>query len=596
MGGLLRFRLSTKLLVAFLVSSLLTLFIGVWGVSSIQKVAAGGEDIYVTNLLAISNLGRANIALISHARTTVRLMSQIKKPDDFNAGIERMGTYLTNFNKYWEVYFKTRPSVREDQLRAEFKALLPEYLKMTDTAIKLMKAGDVNEATKLVNGDLRLLVGKLDKTLDDITTDNEKQAEEANQQNQATAASVRTTSIAVIAGAFTLSLILGLLLTRSVTRQVGGEPYEAVGILQRVAEGDTSVNVQIRAGDTTSVLYSVQQLITQLQTASGILAQVAKGDLTAQIPVRSGDSISILFHIKQMVRQLKRVISEVGSSAGSLAAASEQISASAQSLSQNASEQAANVEETSAAVEEITSTVSQNAENARVTDGMASKSSGDAVEGGDAVKQTVTAMRQIAGKIGIIDDIAYQTNLLALNAAIEAARAGEHGKGFAVVAAEVRKLAERSQIAAQEISTVATDSVTLAERAGTLLDQMVPSIRKTADLVQEISAASREQSSGLAQINTSVTQLAQTTQMNASASEELSATSEEMSSQAAQLQALIGYFRVQADERTQPVGQTEKSKSVRTAPKGAYEPAEKQHVLTLDSGDEEIDEAAFARF
>jgi len=186
-----------------------------------------------------------------------------------------------------------------------------------------------------------------------------------------------------------------------------------------------------------------------------------------------------------------------------------------------------------------------------VTDNMASKAAGEAAEGGEAVKQTVTAMKQIAQKITIIDDIAYQTNLLALNAAIEAARAGEHGKGFAVVAAEVRKLAERSQVAAQEISTVASGSVELAEKAGTLLDQIVPSIRKTSDLVQEISAASQEQSTGVSQINSAVTQLSQTTQQAAAASEELSATAEEMNGQAGQLKDTMGFFRL---ERSRAAG------------------------------------------
>jgi methyl-accepting chemotaxis protein len=180
-----------------------------------------------------------------------------------------------------------------------------------------------------------------------------------------------------------------------------------------------------------------------------------------------------------------------------------------------------------------------------VTDGMASKAAKEATEGGEAVKETVTAMKSIAGKIGIIDDIAYQTNLLALNAAIEAARAGEHGKGFAVVAAEVRKLAERSQVAAQEIGELAGGSVDMAERAGKLLDEMVPSINKTSDLVQEITAASEEQSAGVGQINTAMSQLNQITQQNASSSEELAATAEEMSSQAEQLQQAMSFFQLE---------------------------------------------------
>ncbi|HXA46252.1 MAG TPA: methyl-accepting chemotaxis protein, partial [Burkholderiaceae bacterium] len=179
-------------------------------------------------------------------------------------------------------------------------------------------------------------------------------------------------------------------------------------------------------------------------------------------------------------------------------------------------------------------------------DGMATKAAQEAMDGGEAVKATVTAMKQIAKKIGIIDDIAYQTNLLALNAAIEAARAGEHGKGFAVVAAEVRKLAERSQIAAQEIGEVATNSVELAEKAGNLLSEMVPNIKKTSDLVQEITAASEEQSSGVAQINAAVGQLSQSTQANASGSEQLAATAEEMSGQAEQLQQTMGFFKLEA--------------------------------------------------
>jgi methyl-accepting chemotaxis protein len=190
----------------------------------------------------------------------------------------------------------------------------------------------------------------------------------------------------------------------------------------------------------------------------------------------------------------------------------------------------------------MSASINQNSDNAKVTDGMATKTTKEAVDGGSAVSQTVVAMKQIAAKIGIVDDIAYQTNLLALNAAIEAARAGEHGKGFAVVAAEVRKLAERSQEAAKEIGELAGNSVTTAERAGKLLEAIVPSIQKTSELVQEIAAASSEQSESVTQIGGAMGQLSKATQQNASASEELAATSEELSGQAEQLQQSISFF------------------------------------------------------
>ncbi|HDO1317729.1 methyl-accepting chemotaxis protein [Aeromonas veronii] len=274
---------------------------------------------------------------------------------------------------------------------------------------------------------------------------------------------------------------------------------------------------------------------------------LAKGDLTQQIeadyPGVFGTTKDAL---NKTIASLTNIVTEVRGASDNLSSAAEQVSATAQSISQSSSEQASSMEETSASIEQMSASINQNTDNAQVTDGMASKAAKEAVEGGEAVKLTVDAMKQIARRIGIIDDIAYQTNLLALNAAIEAARAGDHGKGFAVVAAEVRKLAERSQVAAQEIGELASSSVEMAEKAGRLLDQMVPSINKTSDLVQEISAASVEQSTGVSQINQAMNQLSQVTQQNASCSEELAATAEEMSSQAEQLQLAMEFFTLEA--------------------------------------------------
>ncbi len=294
------------------------------------------------------------------------------------------------------------------------------------------------------------------------------------------------------------------------------------------------------------VFWFVRRSVTRpLAKAVAVAARLAEGDLTVRLDANSNDEIGrLLSAMQHMAGQLARIISEGRSAADSLTGASEQVSATAQSISQGASEQAASVEETSSAIEQMGASINQNAENAKVTEGMASQAAKEAAEGGQAVTQTVAAMKSIADKIGIIDDIAYQTNLLALNAAIEAARAGDHGKGFAVVAAEVRKLAERSQVASREIGQLAGSSVQLAEHAGKLLETMVPSIRKTSDLVQEIAAASEEQAGGVKQVNEAVGQVNQATQQSASASEELAATAEEMNGQAEQLQQLMRFFKL----------------------------------------------------
>jgi methyl-accepting chemotaxis protein len=290
-------------------------------------------------------------------------------------------------------------------------------------------------------------------------------------------------------------------------------------------------------------------VIVPLNEAIEVLTLVEEGDLTHTV---KGDYKGQLADFKDTVNntilKLSKTMAEVMAAADQLGNASEQISATSQSLSQASSEQAAGVEETTASIEEMAASINQNAENAKVTDGMAVKTSKEAVAGGDSVKQTVQAMKDIAKKIGIIDDIAYQTNMLALNAAIEAARAGDHGKGFAVVAAEVRKLAERSQIAAKEIGELAETSVKTAETAGSLLDAIVPSIGKTSELVQEIAAASLEQSTGVSQVNKAMSQMNQVTQQNASISEELAATAEEMTGQTEQLRGLMSFFKIKSVE------------------------------------------------
>ena len=323
-------------------------------------------------------------------------------------------------------------------------------------------------------------------------------------------------------------------------------------LVASAAEGDLKMraaNASRHQGEYRKIIEglnnTLDSIILPINEVVAVLTEVEKGDLTKTVHGHyKGQLEDFKDTVNNTITKIAEIIGEVNSAASNIASASGEISATAQSMSQASSEQASSVEETSSAVEQMSASINQNTENAKVTEGMATQSSGEAIRGGEAVQKTVNAMKSIANKIGIIDDIAYQTNLLALNAAIEAARAGEHGKGFAVVAAEVRNLAERSQVAAKEIGALAESSVEMAESAGKLLDTIVPSIKKTSDLVQEITAASEEQSTGVAQINTAMNQLNQITQQNASASEELAATSEEMSGQAMQLQEMMEFFTV----------------------------------------------------
>lgn len=291
-----------------------------------------------------------------------------------------------------------------------------------------------------------------------------------------------------------------------------------------------------------------EKLAAVIEDVGRVFGGLAAGDLTQRM-TRQAEGVfdQVKNDANGTCEKLAGIIEEVRAAADALTGAASQVSATAQSLSQSASEQASSVEETTASIDVMSASITQNSDNARVTGSMANKASKEAADGGQAVTQTVQAMKQIAQKISIVDDIAYQTNLLALNAAIEAAHAGEHGKGFAVVAAEVRKLAERSQEAAKEIGDLAGHSVSTAERAGKLLDEIVPSIQKTSELVQEIAAASQEQSQSVTQIGGAMGQLSKATQQNASASEELAATSEELSDQAEQLQQSVAFFRLGAE-------------------------------------------------
>jgi methyl-accepting chemotaxis protein len=280
------------------------------------------------------------------------------------------------------------------------------------------------------------------------------------------------------------------------------------------------------------------------------LKTVAAGDFTASITVNdTGELGQIAAAVNGAVNKLSDTIGHVATSGALIASASRHVTSAASQVSQGTQEQAASVEETTTSLEEMNASITQNADNSRQMELMALKGAKEMEDSSIAVRESVEAMKTIAEKISIVEEIAYQTNLLALNAAIEAARAGEHGKGFAVVAAEVRKLAERSQNAAQEIGSVASSSVKVAERAGHMLTELVPAIKKTAELVQEVTTASREQSLGVAHVNRAMNKVDQVTQRTAASAEELSSTADEMASEAEHLQQLMSLFKVKTSDQ-----------------------------------------------
>lgn len=338
-------------------------------------------------------------------------------------------------------------------------------------------------------------------------------------------------------------------------RDVAAKGLAETSLIAKEAEKDMSQASMVLIVGLFSALFTgivvafiiTKGIVNPLNKGLDFAKSVSEGNLTATIDIRQKDEIGQLAEaLKGMIVKLRGIVEDVKQAADNVAAGSQELSATAEEMSQGASEQAAAAEEASASMEEMASNIRQNADNALETEKISLKAASDAQEGEMAVKETVDAMKNIAEKITIIEEIARQTDLLALNAAIEAARAGDQGKGFAVVASEVRKLAERSQKSAAEISKLSVSSVSVAVRAGEMLTRIVPDIQRTAELVQEITAASNEQNTGSDQINRAIQQLDQVIQQNASATEEMASTSEELSGQAEQLQSIMSFFQTDA--------------------------------------------------
>ncbi len=504
-------KIATKLIASFLTVLALTAVMGVFSIIQLGQVNATASEIrdnWMPSMRAASGMRffAANYRIKENRHVAAPAI------DDKNAIAQEALAERKQFETRLDTYEKLLSNDEDRRLFTQTKNDWAGYLAVSKDLQALSHQNREDEARAMLAGESKRQFDLVTGDLQKLVELNDAGAEAASVRGDMLYDNARISIIGVLIAALVIGLGLALFISRIISRPL----KQAAAAAEQLAEGNLNVHIEPGSKDETGMVINAMQ---------------------------------------NMVGKLSHIIGEVRNAADNLASASEEVSATAQSMSQATSEQAASVEETSASIEQMSASINQNTENAKVTDGMASKAAKEATDGGESVQQTVVAMKKIAQRISIIDDIAYQTNLLALNAAIEAARAGEHGKGFAVVAAEVRKLAERSQVAAQEIGELSSSSVEMAEKAGNLLNEMVPSINKTSDLVQEISAASEEQAAGVAQINTAMTQLNSVTQQNASSSEELAATAEEMSSQAEQLQQAMSFFTLDAQPKaaSQPV-------------------------------------------
>ncbi|MFZ5701285.1 MULTISPECIES: MCP four helix bundle domain-containing protein [unclassified Blastomonas] len=535
-----RATIKAKLAGAFAFLLLITGILGVFGITNMSTINDKSTDLAKNWMPSIDAIHRLNTATsdlrIKQYRHVVSTdPEEMRKVEgDIDAIAKQIETQSSRYEKLIS-------SDSEREIYESFEEKFAKYQRASERFLALSRNNQNAEATAMLISSVTLF--------DDFSNDllklvklNVEGGEKASAEGDAAYADARNLFIGLLVVAMIASIAAAIWISLTISRGL----KNVSTAIDAVAIGDLDKDVVVTTNDEIKDLVdTVNRMTANLRQTAALAETIAHGDLTVQHTALS-DEDKLGHALIAMVERLRIVVADTTAAIGNVAAGSQELSSSSEQVSQGATEQAAAAEQASASMEEMAANIKQNADNAAQTEKIARQSSRDAESSGEAVNKAVGAMQMIAEKIGIVQEIARQTDLLALNAAVEAARAGEHGRGFAVVASEVRKLAERSQGAAAEISQVSSDTVKAAAEAGEMLGRLVPDIRRTAELVSEISAACREQDIGTAQINEAIQQLDKVTQQNASASEQISSTSEELASQAEELQQTIAFFRVDA--------------------------------------------------
>ncbi len=484
-----------------------------------------------------------DLLLIARAEKNMLLAKTAEQVEADELAIQRARQSLTSHLESGESLASAQGKPKWAAMRANWQ----QFSAIDERMRTLVKQNEQPKALELSLGDAKRLIDDTERLAGELIDLQRTQMAQAEADAEREYQDARWLVLMAVGISLLVAIGSAVWISLSISRGL----RSAIDLADAVGLGDLDQTVVVKTNDEIKdMVDALNRMTANLRAMAQVAGEIASGNLAVEPkPLSEKDVLGL--SLERMVEKLRDVVGEATNASENVSSGSQELSASAEELSQGATEQASSAEEASASMEQMAANIKQNADNANQTEKIARQSATSAQISGEAVGRAVSAMQTIAEKITIVQEIARQTDLLALNAAVEAARAGEHGRGFAVVASEVRKLAERSQTAAAEISTMSSQTVKAAQEAGELLDRLVPDIKRTADLVSEISAACREQDIGGDQINQAIQQLDKVTQQNASASEQMSATSEELAAQSEQLQATIAYFRLDGVGRTQ---------------------------------------------